>query len=46
MFNYYINEKNIKEKREEEERKEKHKIEEAKRKSKSLIKLIYYRKND
>ncbi len=34
MFNYYINEKNIKEQKEDEKRKERQKIEEAKRKSK------------
>ena len=34
MFNYYINEKNIKEQKDEEKRKEKQKIDEAKRKSK------------
>ena len=36
MFNYYINEKNIKEQKEDEERKEKQKIDEAKRKSKQI----------
>ena len=50
MFNYYINEKNIKEKKEEENRKEKEKITEIKRKSKILLNKKYffynYRKND
>ena len=36
MFNYYINEKNIKEQKEDEERNEKQKIDEAKRKSKRI----------
>ena len=36
MFNYYINEKNMKEQKKDEERKEK-KIDEAKRKSKQII---------
>ena len=50
MFNYYINEKNIKEQKEDEERKEKQKIDEAKRKSKQITNnniyhYIYYRKN-
>jgi hypothetical protein len=34
MFNYYINEKNVKEQKDEEKRKEKQKIDEVKRKSK------------
>ena len=38
MFNYYINEKNKKDQKENEKRKEKQKIEEIKRKSKYLIK--------
>ena len=38
MFNYYINEKNKKDQKENEKRKEKQKIEEIKRKSKPLIK--------
>jgi hypothetical protein len=38
MFNYYINEKNKKDQKENEKRKEKQKIEEIKRKSKHLIK--------
>jgi len=37
MFNYYINEKNKKDQKENEKRKEKQKIEEIKRKSKHLI---------
>ena len=36
MFNYYINEKNIKVQKEDEERKEKQKIDEAKRKIKQI----------
>ena len=35
MFNYYINEKNVKEQKDEEKRKEKQKIDEVKRKSKT-----------
>ena len=43
MFNYYINEKNMKEQKEDEERKEKKKIDEAKRKSKQIMnKNIYH----
>ena len=38
MFNYYINEKNKKDQKENEKRKEKQKIEEIKRKSKYLFK--------
>ena len=34
MFNYYINEKNIKDQQENEKRKEKQKMDEVKRKSK------------
>ena len=40
MFNYYINEKNKKDQKENEKRKEKQKIEEIKRKSKYLINYI------
>ena len=36
MFNYYINEKNIKDQKETEKRKEKEKLEEEKRKSKPI----------
>ena len=42
MFNYYINEKNIKEQKEDEERKEKQKIDEAKRKSKQITNNNFY----
>ena len=42
MFNYYINEKNIKEQKEDEERKEKQKIDEAKRKSKQITNHNFY----
>ena len=38
MFNYYINEKNEKDQKENQKRKENQKIEEIKRKSKYLIK--------
>jgi hypothetical protein len=36
MYNYYINEKNMKDQKEKEKRKEKEKIDEVKRKSKHL----------
>ena len=36
MFNYYINEKIVKEQKDEEKRKEKQKIDEVKRKSKQI----------
>ncbi len=36
MFNYYINEKNIKDQKETEKRKEKEKLDEEKRKSKPI----------
>ena len=42
MFNYYINEKNIKEQKEDEERKEKQKIDEVKRKSKQITNNSFY----
>ena len=38
MYNYYINEKNMKDQKETEKRKEKEKIDEVKRKSKHLKK--------
>ena len=46
MFNYYINEKKIKGKSEDEKKKIKEKMEEIKRKSKLLFEIISFRKND